>query len=134
MTDEGGAPPADDATPATTAPTQRDASPRAFPSLSGPTADWPVRAADAVDRVVDTIRDRAVRPVLVGARAVVFGLLLAVVAVVLIVVGSVGFIRLLDVYLWPGKVWASYFVLGFIFVAVGAFFWTKRSGRPAADA
>ena len=128
MSDEGGSPPPSDSTPAATGAPER-----AFPALTGPTADWPVRAADAVDRVVDTIRDRAVRPVLVGARAVVFGLVLLVVAVVLVVVGSVGFIRFLDVYLWPGKVWASYFLLGFLFVAIGAFFWTKRSGRPAAD-
>jgi len=43
-------------------------------------ADWPVKAADAVDAAVNLVVDKAVRPVIIGARAVVFGILMGVLA------------------------------------------------------
>jgi hypothetical protein len=114
-----------------TSPAQDAESPtRPSPDL---TAQWPTRAADAVDLVVDTIRDRAVRPILVGARAVVFGLLVITLGVVLLVVLSVSVVRLLDVYVFPGRVWASYTVLGLIFCAGGAVSWWYRTPHGAQD-
>ncbi|HMD46742.1 MAG TPA: hypothetical protein VKG43_11310 [Acidimicrobiales bacterium] len=99
----------------------------------GFTADWPTKAADAVDRVVDTIRDRAVRPVLIGARAVVFGVVIATVAIVVVVVLCVALVRFMTVYFWPGKVWASYYVLGTILVAGGFVLWSRRSSGADLD-
>ena len=42
---------------------------------------WPTKAVDTVDTVVATVNDRAVRPAIVAARAVVFGVIIGVVAV-----------------------------------------------------
>jgi len=92
------------------------------------TADLPARAADIVDLVVSTIRDRFVRPILIGARAVVFGVVIAVVSIVVVTVACVALIRFMDVYFWPGKVWASYYLLGFILVVGGFVLWSRRSG------
>jgi len=95
--------------------------------LSAATAEWPKKAADAVDLVVATIHDKAIRPVLLVARAIVFGLLVAVLSFVVLTLISVGLLRLLDVYVFPGRVWASYAVLGLVFSAGGVWAWSRRS-------
>ncbi len=101
--------------------------PGAGPDLFGGTAEWPARAVDAIDLVVGTVNDRAVRPIVVAARAIVFGLLIAVIGLVVLVLVSVGLIRLLDVYVFPGRVWASYAVLGALFSILGLWAWSKRT-------
>jgi hypothetical protein len=90
-------------------------------------ADLPARAADAVEQLVDTIFDRVVRPLLVVARAIIFGLLVAAVAIVIAVLVSVGLVRLLDVYVVGGRVWISYLVIGGLFLVLGAFAWSQRA-------
>jgi len=95
--------------------------------MSAVTAEWPKKAADAVDLLVDTIHDKAIRPVLLAARAIVFGLLVAVLAFVVLTLISVGLLRLLDVYVFPGRVWASYAVLGLVFSAGGLWAWSQRT-------
>ena len=76
--------------------------------------------------MVAVVNDKAIRPAVVAARAVVFGVIIAVVALMIVVLLSVGFIRLTTVYLFDGKVWISYLVLGAIFCAGGAFAYSKR--------
>jgi hypothetical protein len=97
-------------------------------------ADLPAKAADTVELLVAALNDRAVRPILIAARAVVFGVLIAALAVALVVWLSVGFIRLLDVYLWPDKVWASYLLLGAVFTGGGLAAWWQRIDRRAGTA
>ncbi len=112
-------------------PGPADAAPPAtFASRMAPTLpeDWPAKAADTVDLVVATISDRAVRPVVVGARALVFGVLIFLMVLVSVTWISIAFVRLLDVYLWPGKVWASYFLLAVIFCTLGFVAWSQRYG------
>jgi hypothetical protein len=96
-------------------------------ATSNLTADWPAAAADTVDLVVNTIHDKAIRPIVVAARAVVFGLIIATLVALVITVLSVGTLRLLDVYVFPGRVWASYAVLAAIFCAGGVAAWSRRS-------
>ena len=66
------------------------------------------RALDAVDTVVATVNDKAIRPAIVAARAVVFGFIIAVVALAVVVLLSVGFIRLTTDYLFHYRVWVAY--------------------------
>ncbi len=94
-------------------------------------AELPRRAADAVQLVVDTIHDKAVRPAILASRAVVFGLVAAALAVVLVVVGSVALLRLLDVYVFGHRVWLSYVVLGGALTLGGLAVWTRRTARPS---
>lgn len=91
-------------------------------------ADFAARAADLVETVVDTVHDKAVRPALLAARAVVFGLVVLTMAVVAAVASLIGLVRLLDVYAFGNRVWASDALLGAICCAAGALAWAKRRG------
>ena len=94
-------------------------------------ADLPRRATDAVQLVVDTIHDKAVRPAILATRAVVFGLVVAALAAVLVTVGSIAVLRLFDVYVFGHRVWLSYIVLGGALTLAGLAAWTRRTTRPS---
>jgi hypothetical protein len=95
-------------------------------------ADFAARATDLVETVVVAVHDKAVRPALLAARAVVFGLLVLTMAAVAAVASLVGLVRLLDVYAFGGRVWASDALLGAVCCAAGALAWAKRQGPEAA--
>jgi hypothetical protein len=97
------------------------------------TDEWTNKALDTVDLVVNTLHDKVVRPAVVGARAVVFGVIIAVVGLTISVLLSVGFIRLTTVYLFDHRVWISYLALGAIFCSAGAFAYSKRGVTPPTD-
>ncbi len=88
------------------------------------------RALGAVDTVVATVNDKAVRPAIVAARGIVFGVVIAVVGITVVVLFCVGFIRLTTIA--GHKIWASYIVLGLIFSAVGAILYSRRGLPPDA--
>jgi len=96
-------------------------------------ADWPATAADMVEMAVDTVFDRVVRPALVAVRAVVFGLLIATMGLVLLVAVAIAFVRLLDVYAFDGRVWASDALVGALLTAGGLFAWSQRATRRTGD-
>ena len=96
--------------------------------------EWPKKAADAVEMVVDTIHDKAIRPAALIARAVVFGLVVAALITVLVVMVSVAVVRILDVYAFGRQVWASYTVLGGLLTLVGLGAWSRRTVRPRSSA
>jgi hypothetical protein len=103
--------------------------PLSIPVLDG---DWPAQAADTIEQVVTTVRDRAVAPILLAARATVYvvvGGTLIFAAVLLLIIGL---IRALDNYL-PGGVWVAYFVLGGVFVIAGLIVWTQRGTATLPD-
>jgi len=100
-----------------------------------PSAAWPAKAVDAIDLVVDTIHDKAIRPLVLVGRAVVFGLLIAALGSLVAVALSIALIRLLDVYAFGHRVWASYALVGFVFTVAGLGAWSLRTRRSsAADA
>ena len=88
------------------------------------------RALDTIDSVVATVNDRAVRPAIVAARAIVFGVIIAVVGVTVVIMFSIGFIRLTSIA--GHRIWASYMVLGLIFSVVGVFLYSRRGVPPDA--
>ena len=88
------------------------------------------RALDTIDTVVATVNDRAVRPAVVAARSVVFGIIIAVIGITVVVLFCVGFIRLTTIA--GHRIWASYIVLGLIFSAVGAVLYARRGLPPDA--
>jgi hypothetical protein len=63
------------------------------------------------------------------ARAIVYGLVAGAVAMIVLWLSSVGVLRLLDIYLFPGRVWASYTMLGGILTLAGLFLWTLRRSK-----
>ena len=96
-------------------------------------AELPRRAADLVQLVVDTIHDKAVRPAVLATRALVFGLLVAALGIVVVVVGSIAILRIFDVYVFGRQVWLSYIVLGGVLTLAGLATWTRRTApaRPS---
>jgi hypothetical protein len=112
------------------APGPAGGSPAGAPGPATFGADLPAKAADAVDLLVDTVHDRLVRPLMVVTRAVVFGLVAGVLLLMVLVLASVGFVRLLDVYAFGGRVWVSDTVIGGLFALGGGYLWTKRRPRP----
>ncbi|HZD66440.1 MAG TPA: hypothetical protein VE152_10105 [Acidimicrobiales bacterium] len=93
------------------------------------TSEWPTRATDQVESAISLVRSKAVRPLQLIARAVVFGILAATMGTVLAVLAAVGTVRVLNVYAFPGREWASFAVVGGIFSLLGLFTWTLRRSR-----
>ncbi|MFZ1491300.1 MAG: hypothetical protein WAS51_15285 [Ilumatobacteraceae bacterium] len=92
---------------------------------------WAKSTADTVERLVTTVRDRTTSHIVVAARAVVFGLLGAIVGLPAIVLLLVALTRGLQAALeWPfdhdTAVWLSYLIVGGILTLAGAICMTKR--------
>ena len=103
--------------------------PEAAGSLA-PRDDWTVRAADTVEAVVSVARDKAVVPATTVSRALVYGLLAAIVASMALVLVAIGFVRLLVAYLpfdpESRRVWVAEAGLGGIFAIAGLLLWSRR--------
>ncbi len=97
-----------------------------------PGGDWPAQAADTIERLVGTVRDKTTGPALTAARGIVYGTFAALIGIVIVVLTVIGLVRLIDSYL-PGEVWATYLLLGGIFLVVGIVLWSRRNpAQPAA--
>jgi hypothetical protein len=92
--------------------------------------DWPAKAAARVDDLVGIVRDHSTVPILRGAEIAVYGLVAAVLLLVVLVLLSVGVLRLLDAYVFGRRVWASYALLGALFSLAGMFCLARRKPRP----
>ncbi|CAN5647907.1 hypothetical protein BH20ACT1_BH20ACT1_04310 [soil metagenome] len=88
--------------------------------------DWAAQTADAVERGVAAIRSKTAEPLERAARALVYGLVAAIVGIAAGVLGAVAMVRLLDIAL-PGEVWSAHALAGGIFTLVGLFLWKKRT-------
>lgn len=94
-------------------------------------SDWAAETADRIEAAVDAVRRRTSVPLTKVARAIVYGLVAGVMAIVALVLLLIALVRALDVYL-PGKVWAAHLVVGAVFTLVGLFLWGKRGARGRA--
>lgn len=97
-------------------------------SLAGD--DWPTQAADTIERVVGTIREKTTEPVERVVRVVVYGILAAILGVAALLLAIAALVRVLDVVL-PGEVWSAHLLLGAIFTIAGLVLWSKRSPKDA---
>ncbi|MHB8437728.1 MAG: hypothetical protein ACYDD4_00995 [Acidimicrobiales bacterium] len=97
-------------------------------------ADWPARAADAVEHVVDTVHDTVIRPLILVVRGIVYGLLVMAMTLVLGVLVAIASVRLLDSYTYPfgHRVWAAETFVGGLFTILGFAAWSLRRSRRAA--
>ena len=95
--------------------------------LSG---DWPVQAADAIVNGVDTLRDKTTGPIQKAARALVYGLLAAVLGTMVAILLLIGLIRLVDsivgIFMDEPRIWVTYLIVGVLFTVVGAFVFRRR--------
>ena len=97
----------------------------AMPEAAG--QDWTVQAADTVERVVGSVRDKTTVPLTTIARVLVFGLLAAIVGTATLVFLTIGLVRAVDVYTGDGNVWIAHASVGGIFTLVGVFLLRKAT-------
>lgn len=91
--------------------------------------DYPAAIADFLESTAAKIRGLTVDRVRTWAIWLAVGLVLAMLVLVLIVFLLVGLFRLLAV---PVGVEVAYLILGGLFLAAGAFLWSKRVPKGAA--
>jgi hypothetical protein len=96
-------------------------------------SQWPSKVAQGVDDVVVAVHDRVIRPLLLVSRALVFGIVVASMAFVLIALVAIAAIRVLDVYAFGHRVWASDALIGAVLVVGGAAAWWKRKPSRAEE-
>ena len=94
-------------------------------------AEWPKQAADTVVDTIAKVRDKTTKPALVASRALVYGIVIAVVGSVAAVLGLLLLIRLLS-YL-PGDIWTVYAGLFAVFTLLGIVL-LRKANRPAEAA
>lgn len=99
-----------------------------------PSRDWPAEAAARVEDFVELLRDKSVRPVQRAVGYVIFGVVAFFLLIVLTVLLCVAIVRVLDVFVFAGRVWASDTLLGGIFCLLGMFLLSRRErSRRGAD-
>ena len=91
----------------------------------------PAKGADAVDAVVAFIQDKAVRPLTLATRAIVFGIIVFAAAVVTLTLLTITLIRFLTVYIPGNRVWVSDLIVGAVLVVLGIVAWSQRIDRKA---
>lgn len=98
--------------------------------------DWPAQVAERIESLVATVKGKTTVPATTAARGLVFGLVVAVLGVVLLFFLVIGVVRILDVYLpyhpMGRRVWTVDAGAGAIFLVAGAFLWKKRRAKPAS--
>lgn len=108
---------------------------RAAPDTTGTvvdTTDWPAQAADTIERVVGTVRDKTTGPAITAGRWVVYGTFAFFVGLAVLVLLAIAAVRLLDAYL-PDAVfgeehtWAAHLIVGLLFSIAGMVAWSKRT-------
>ena len=110
------------------------------PAGASSSSDWTAQAADTIESVVGTIRDKTVVPATTIARGVVYGLVAGVLGIVILVLFITLVVRLGVVYL-PGwfahrdgrSVWFTEAVLGGILTVAGLFFLRKANAKNSED-
>ena len=99
-----------------------------------PDHDWPAQAADTIERVVGSVRDKTTGPAITAARWVVYGTFALLVGLAVLVLLAIAAVRLIDVYLpdaWVGEdhTWVAHLIVGLLFSVVGMAMWSKRRAR-----
>lgn len=93
--------------------------------------DWPHTATTTLVGMISKVRAKALGPAISIARIVVYGIVVALVGLVVAVVFTVGLARLIDNYL-PADMWATHLILGGAFTLGGLALWSRRP-RGAAS-
>jgi hypothetical protein len=100
-----------------------------LPSGSPTGSQWPGQVADRIDSTVGLVRDKAVRPITLVARGLVYGPIIAAVGLVAAVLAAVAAVRGLNEI--PGfRDWISLLAVGGFFSLLGLFLLGR--GRAAA--
>ncbi len=95
---------------------------------SDPTPDWPQQATETIVGLVDNVKHKTTQPATKAVRAVVYGIVIAILgvpAVIMLLVGIVHLLSQISNSIGLG-VWLVYLVLGTLFTIAGWILWRKR--------
>ncbi len=95
----------------------------------GRSDDWSARTADTIASTVGALREKTVGPLVKLTRVIVYGILALVGLLMVGILFSIAFIRLLEVYAFENRVWIAYLLVGGIMMLLGLFLWSKRTKR-----
>lgn len=129
------------ATPGSGGPTTTERAVPVAPTPPEPTGDWPKQATDSIVRVVDTVRDKTAGPAVTAARAVVYGSILAILAIPLFLFLLIAAMRITErIFIMIGEsrgwswlaepMYLVYFVYGLLFFTLGLWLW-RKARKPA---
>ena len=98
--------------------------------------NWAADVADTIERVVGRVRDRTTKPLVTGSRAVVYGLLAAILGMValilLLLVATRATQALLDIWFrHEVSVYLSYLIIGGIICLGGMLVLRKRYSKSS---
>lgn len=93
--------------------------------------DWAAKLTKSIEALVELIRDRSVRPVLLAARFAVFGIVAVAGVLVFAIATAIGLVRLFDTLVFSGHVWATDTLVGGIFAVAGVLL--MRQGSKEGD-
>lgn len=91
--------------------------------------DWAAQITAKVEELVALVRDRTLTPVVKIVRFVILGLIALFIGGLITVLFAVGVVRVLDTELFHRRVWASYLVVGGIFLLSGLLLARMRNRR-----
>ena len=99
------------------------------------TDDWPIQAADAIERAVGAVRDKTTGPAIKVARGIVYGLFSLLVGTAVLVMLAISGVRALDVYLPDAVVgeqhtWVAHVLVGAVFTIAGMVCWSPAQAPP----
>ncbi len=97
--------------------------------------DWPAQAAERVEGLVGTVRDKTTGPVMKAARWLVYGTLMVIVGIGAVILLTTMLIRMLQSYLPfnDANVWVSYLILGTVFTVGGVVLLAQAKQPDAAQ-
>ncbi len=87
--------------------------------------DWPEQATSRIVDLIDTVRLKTSGPAIGISRTVVYGLVIALLSPIALVLMLAASVRGLD-ELFPGSVGPIYLVVGAVFTLAGLLCWTRR--------
>lgn len=99
------------------------------------TTDWPMQAADQIERLVGVVRDNTTGKAITAARGLVFGVFALLAGTVVSLFFAIAAVRVLVAYL-PGDlvgeqhVWLAHALVGLLFTLPGLWL-LRRARRPA---
>ncbi len=96
--------------------------------------NWATEFTQTIVESIDKVRNRTTKPIVMIARGLVFGLLIAFLGVMALVLLLVGFSRgLINLLEWPfdhdSAVWMSHLIVGSLLVLLGAILMIKRQRK-----
>ncbi len=100
---------------------------------AGNQQDFAGRLAAHLGEAVEQLQSRTVVPLFWIGRVVVYGVLAAIIAIMIAILAVDAVVKLLDAYLFGNRVWITYLIVGGITLIAGWFAW-RKAGKYRLDA